>query len=278
MQWAGGQRRNGKSNMNLSFCSTATSIDVVAYEKALRAQFEVLCRDRVLQSLHKNAKTSLCFSATEWGSLFAETENRILFVGKANNGAFRPLQSQLRVEDLFGRNAIFNPSSGLTWNASNWNLTESGHGGDWRPSRSPFFRVLRGVAEGLYGKEWDRRVAYGNFCKCNVEINSSPDARVYENCREIFANLFKIDLQYLNPKFVICFTGSGDDNAKRQTLWFSKKFLPFVGELPNANVRWGDYCVRVFEVAGRYYLISEHPQGKPETLHVETLLKVIRSL
>ena len=67
--------------------------------------------------------------------------------------------------------------------------------------------------------------------------------------------MLNVDLKYLNPNFVICFTGSGDS-----TFWFSKMFLGYLDAVETDCVQWiGDnrFCIRVYHARGRYFLVAK---------------------
>ena len=38
---------------------------------------------------------------------------------------------------------------------------------------------------------------------------------------------------------------------------------------------WGKYKIDVYKIGEVYYLVSEHPQGKKESLHVEAILSIL---
>ena len=250
-------------------------IDFDSYRESLKHLYEKLCVDDELIRIH--TKTPLCFSATEWGDCFSDTNPRVLFLGKANNGAYRP--KRLAVDELFdGNDLILSNGGGMKWIDDTWDCPNKC---GWYPGRSPFFRVLRKMSEELcdlyhWKSSWYKYVAYGNFGKCNIDANPSPSMRIYSDRELLFAEMLNVDLKYLNPNFVICFTGSGDS-----TFWFSKMFLGYLDAVETDCVQWiGDnrFCIRVYHARGRYFLVSEHPQGKPEDSHVETMLKIIEKL
>ena len=251
-------------------------IKIAEYESALRKHFGELCADRELQKLNSKRCTQLCFSATEWGGDFAETHNRIMFLGKANNGA--SVYDELNVEKLFKKgSSVFSVEDGMHWIDRQWD-TPNEYGG-WRPGKSQFFRVMRSVAEAFYEHdEWYRHIAYGNFCKCNVNNNTSPDWRVYGGRTELLTRLLETDLKYLNPKFIVCFTGSGDVGAKHETLWFSKMFLDNLKQPARLvkTIPWSQYQLLVYESGTRYFLVTEHPMGKSERSHVEAIVNAIQ--
>lgn len=252
-------------------------MDYDTYKQSLISLYQKLCEDDELKRIHQ--KIPLCFSATEWGDCFLDSSPKVLFLGKANNGAIVP--KQLDVRELFeGEEAILSNGGGLKWISDTWAMRRENS--RWYPKHTPFFRVLRSIAEELceqYGWEkakWYQYVAYGNFGKCNIDESPSPSMRIFAGREALFAKMLEVDLEYLRPDFVVCFTGSG-----KSTRWFSNMFLNRLGAIEGASVEWdGDkrYCLRVYRWKGRYFLVTEHPQRKPEPPHVKTVCRGIEEL
>ena len=46
----------------------------------------------------------------------------------------------------------------------------------------------------------------------------------------------------------------------------------------NKSIKWGNYQTRYQKYNNRLFIRSMHPQGKPEALHVDTIIKCIREM
>ena len=258
--------------------------DFDSYKKELMGLYQRLCEDEELVRLQM--KAPLGFSATAWGDRFMESEPRILFLGKANNGAHTAqLQNgncAIDLDELFTGSASILLGNG-EWMDEYHDKWDRPNAFGWHPGRSPFFRVLRQVSEMLcarYGwckENWHRYVAYGNFSKCNVDAAVSPCLRILNGREDLFTEILKVELRYLAPDFIVCFTGSGEGTTR----WFSDLFLTRLGAVEAEVFPWCEgnrYCVRVFKWQNRYLLVTEHPQRKPEAVHAKAICRAIENL
>lgn len=261
-----------------SLVQGTSTVDFDSYKDELKCLYRQLCEEEKLIRIHE--KNPLCFSATEWGDRFPMSNPKVLFIGKANNGAHKP--DKLDVDKLFESRdgAILSNGGGLKWIQDKWSIPNKL---DRCPCHSPFFRVLCRIAIGMCEKwgwlksEWFKHVAYGNFAKCNIDSSQGPSLRVIGGREKLFTDMLKVDLKYLAPDFVVCFTGS----KRGKTLWFSDMFLRQFDAIKETTVHWnGDsrYCIAVYKVRNTYFLVTEHPQGKPEESHAKTVCSVIEKI
>ena len=270
---------SSKGRANSVFKEPAT-VDFDSYKDELKGLYGQLCGDAELITIHR--ANPLCFSATEWGDCFPKSFPKVLFIGKANNGAYKP--HKLDVDELFGTKisssrcgSILSNGGGMKWIQDTWSKPNNS---DWCPGHSPFFRVLRKIAVEICDKygwprsEWYKYFAYGNFSRCNIDSSRGPSLKVIGGREDLFTEILNVDLKYLMPDFVVCFTGS----KKGKTRWFSDMFLRRLGAEKETAVQWkGDsrYCLVAYKVKETYFLVTEHPQGKPEELHAKTVCNVI---
>lgn len=204
----------------------------------------------------------VCFAA-QWGKFFPEeTNDGVLFVGRATNGwtCLTP-----DVDVLFGEtnNAIFNLPNQMEW-VDMQDRSKIGY----NSRQSAFWRVIRKVSRHLYPEPELSHVAWSNVCKIAPD-GANPNDELYYAQLNTCQRILKAEIDSLAPKFVIFLTG----------LAWCKDFLYYL--IPDRNQRplcseaWGNYDVKAFEHGGIYYLVSEHPQSKPEDEHAQAIIRLI---
>lgn len=89
--------------------------------------------------------------------------------------------------------------------------------------------------------------------------------------KPLYKNLKK-EIEILSPKYVIMLVGQN----------WAKDFMRYLNDNQETHrietIRWGNYEVIVYTIKGTIYLISEHPMGKPEQIHIEVLNSLISNL
>ena len=89
---------------------------------------------------------------------------------------------------------------------------------------------------------------------------------------EYVTEIFKKEIKTLSPKFVVMFAGKcwADD-----FVWYvNGKKKPE----PLETIEWDEnygYEINIYKIEEVYYLITEHPQGKNETLHAQAIIDTI---
>ncbi len=198
----------------------------------------------------------------QWGKDFPQGENQgFLFYGRANNGW---ISSSDNVEELFaegGEDCIFARKNQMEWMAKD--MVD-----DYRPSSSAFIRTIRNVASEYYDN-WPCHVAWSNLYKVAPWEGGNPsDTLCYaqlEDCKKIMQE----ELAFTSPLAVVMLTG----------YYWAKDFLEYMngGLEPNCIDReaWGSYEAWAYRLNGRLIIVSEHPQGKPEAVHAEAIVRLI---
>ncbi|OAV69964.1 hypothetical protein Barb6XT_00166 [Bacteroidales bacterium Barb6XT] len=205
--------------------------------------------------LEKNIYT-LCAFCAQWGKEFPEEKNSgILFVGRATNGW---PEEEHDVDAIFGESSKIFACNDLMEEWANNN------------PKSAFCRVIRKTMQMLYSdEEWQAHVAWSNLCKIAPQSGSPKRNTFYSNQLNAYRKILETEIEILSPKFVVMLTG--DD--------WAEDFLPYLngGEHPESidTAYWGGYEAKVYEIKNVTYIVSRHPQGKPEESHVETIAELI---
>lgn len=217
-------------------------------KEALRSLYEAMLKDEKISVL---SERNYCCMAPYVGSKFPTTANDgIIFYGRANNGW------KTGVDDDF--DTIYNKGSeGLT---------------DYiNDNCSPFFRTAGKAFSNYYGEEWYEYTAYSNLYKVAPSA-SNPEAKICNYQWEYVADIFMKEIEILSPKFAVLFTNED----------WGWKFLHYINNKENpqflCSENWDKYRIDIYKIGDVYYLISEHPQGKPEQEHADAILRVIQDV
>ncbi len=207
-------------------------------------------------------KELVCF-AMQWGKLFPTRRNDgLLFVGRATNG-WTSLTPDVDV--LFGNTdmAIFNLPDQMEW----VNATDHSKQG-YNSRKSAFWRTIRNVSHYFYPENELSHVAWSNVCKV-APYEGNPSDGLYYAQLETCQKILEAEIEELSPRFVIFLTGLG----------WCKDYIEYL--IPEGNrkcievVAWGNYQVSVYSNNCIYYLVTEHPQAKPEMEHYQALINII---
>lgn len=160
--------------------------------------------------------------------------------------------------------------------------------GRYNPATSPFWRVIRKVSSKLYSEaDWYKHIIYNNLYRVSADKNPA-DSLCYkqiETCGKLLYN----EIAYFAPKAVLCLTGmawaqevleevtDANDSFSLGGTCCEKSYLDETGiqMIVSRIIPWGDYEVSVVKSDMTTFLITEHPQGKPEDEHVEAILKAL---
>ena len=127
--------------------------------------------------------------AAQWGKFFPQKErDGILFVGRATRGWSNDDRD---VDRLFDdpKERIFNKSDQMIWA---------------RDYQSPFWRVLRGVANHFHGENGIEYVAWTNVSKLAPDSNNgNPAGRLYDIQQEDDYKIFSKEVEILNPGIIV---------------------------------------------------------------------------
>ena len=213
-----------------------------------------------------------CAFCMQWGKNFPE-KNGVLFVGKAVNGW---VTKEFTIDSIFHSDdaeRVFDRPDQMEWVEEYWH--EPNPDG-WRASSSAFWRVINGITLKLYPKEteinsgdWWKYIAWSNLYKLAPQSGGNPPIRggQLEACKKILQK----EIEILSPKFVVLLTS-----------WEWAK--DFIESLKNYNkddfqtFEWDNYAAWLYQINGINYIVSEHPQGKPQEIHIDTIVEIIKSL
>lgn len=236
------------------------------FEPRLRAALKPLYSE-LMEAVRpfQNDERGLCPFALQWGKEFPKDEHEgILFVGRATNGW---VSFSDDVDVLFGEDdeAIFNRKDQMMWVH---NLSGSSHGYNTR--RSAFWRVIRGVSSAYYPHPELAHVAWSNVTKVAPDGANPGNALYYaqlDACKRILAK----EIEILSPRYVVFLTGHG---------WAIDFLKGLNGDSAPTRILkepWDGFFARSFEIGGRTFILSEHPQGKPEESHIAAICTIIEA-
>jgi hypothetical protein len=187
-----------------------------------------------------------------------EGKNGVLFVGKAEN---MEDQQGLTIEDAFCK-----AQKGII-NKERWLEKPTG-----KASRSSYNRVVQKLAKYLKQEK-----GINHFARTNLYKLSTTKSDIFgSEFDKGFVDIFKNEIELLQPKYVILLTGGLEDVflQKMGNVKFESK-LPFSyknkGKIQNKQC-----CCKIIEIKGidSIFITAFHPQGKPE----KELVKTIKSL
>ena len=204
----------------------------------------------------------------QWGEQFPVEKNTgIIFYGRANNGW---VCFDTTAEDIFDPNnsdRAFARDDQMSW------VEEcAGDVNGYNSNSSAFWRVVRNVSSEFYPKDELQHIAWSNLCKIAPD-GSNPSDSLYYAQLPYASGIMKTEIEFFSPKHVVLLTGEGWAMPFMKEI-FGKDEPPIVGSAEFGGVR--DYEITVYEKDNVFYYVSEHPQGKNESTHIEALVKLIK--
>ena len=199
----------------------------------------------------------------QWGENFPSAKNEgILFVGKAVNGWDTHDKD---VNILFGNSdkRIFARDEQMKW-------VSTGEGCQgYNSKRSAFWRAIKGVTQNFHPKEeWYSYVAWSNLYKLNQGGN--PKASLRNEQHDICKRILEKEIEIFSPKFVVMFTSG-----------WERDFLFFLNDnndpVKKSSIKWGNHETRLYKINDIVYIVTLHPQGKKENIHVEAIVSLINN-
>jgi hypothetical protein len=142
-------------------------------------------------------------------------------------------------------------------------------GNGYNPLSSAFIRTLRNIA-GFFYNDWSSHVAWSNLYKIAPYEGGNPcDSLCYKELDDCI-KIIQEEISFLSPCVVVMLTGYN----------WAKDFLEPIngGRKPECIdcEEWGDYKASAYLIERRLFIVSEHPQGKPETSHADAIVKLIK--
>ena len=223
----------------------------------------------LMQSVEEYQEGGLVPFCMQWGKHFPQEENDgIMFYGRATNG-WVTLESD--VDKLFDIN--FDDRIFFRDDQMQWVDDCAGNTGNYNTNNSAFWRVIRRTASAFYPQEPLHHIAWSNVCKIAPDGGNPSDALFYAQLPSARAIMQK-EIEIFSPKHIVLLTGKA----------WAQDFLYFLNGSQSTksikSYKWGSenqYMVKVYQIGGVHFYLSEHPQGKNEDTHVDVLVKAIRS-
>ncbi len=151
----------------------------------------------------KDFDYSKVFFCMQWGRNYPKELNTgLMFVGRATNGWISDNDS---IEDLFGdgKEAIFDRRDQMQWVENLEGNTEG-----YNTRNSAFWRVIKGVSQKFYPKNWSSYVAWSNVCKV-APWEGNPSDPLYYVQIGTAQEIFEAEVSTLSPRIIIMLTGQG---------------------------------------------------------------------
>ena len=205
-------------------------------------------------------KVTFC---AQWGSNFPTKDNTgILFVGRATNGWITTSED---IDVLFGNTdeAIFARSDQMEW------VKDLEGDKPYNTRKSAFWRVIKRVSKQFYPYDWYSNIAWSNVCKVAPNKGGNPSDPLYyaqlNDCQKILEK----EIEIFSPHFVVMLTGEA----------WSRDYIIYLNKGEGLKCihtdSWDGYNCKVYKIGDVYYIVSEHPQSKPEDSHVQCLINII---
>ncbi len=204
----------------------------------------------------------------QWGKDFPTEKNTgIMFYGRANNGWMCFDTTAEDVFDLNNAERAFARDDQMTWVEESAGDTKG-----YNSNLSALWRVIRGVAREFYPEDELQHIVWSNLCKVAPD-GDNPSGALYDSQLPAAVEIMKTEIDFFSPRHVVLLTGES------WAMPFLKQI--FGEEEPKAvgSAEFGgahDYEINVYEKDNVYYYVSEHPQGKNESTHIEALVDLIK--
>ncbi|MBD5173775.1 MAG: hypothetical protein HDT08_03960 [Bacteroidales bacterium] len=204
----------------------------------------------------------------QWGRLYPTEKNTgLMFYGRANNGW---VCFDTTVEDIFDPN---NPDRAFDRDDQmQWVDECAGDTNGYNSNKSAFWRVIKNVSKAFYPNDELQHIVWSNLCKIAPDGQNPSDALYYAQLPSA-CEIMKTEIEFFSPRHVVLLTGEG------WAMPFLKKILGTDEPTVVGSEIFGgsnEYEIKVYEKDNVFYYVSEHPQGKDESTHIESLVKLIR--
>jgi hypothetical protein len=203
----------------------------------------------------------ICVFFPQTGKNYYGTDTKLLFIGQSANTAGESRD----VEELFDLNdkdRIVNRDDEIEWVEKAANPSS-----DYNTNRSQFWRLIKKVSKGFYGKEdWYNYIAWSNVCKVKP-CTKNPPWKLLQMQRAAGLKILTEEIRVLKPDFVI-FLSSQWENFYLESIGLDRE---------KACVKpWADTESRYQTINGVTYIMSPHPRGNKEAPHVEAILEILK--
>lgn len=224
---------------------------------------------KLIEGYHK---TNVSPFIIHFGKKFPEHPNEgILFVGRATNGNSNGssignnYEHQLRI--------ALEPQN---YNNIKW-IEEQFSQKNSYCRKSAFWRVVRSISKEFYGDNWYEKIGWSDLYKIapskRGKTNANPDIELMKLQKDKCVEILEAEIQMLSPKYVVLFVGNWvSDFLFRLNHGTSKSI---------ATYEWGirkPYKTKLYNIDNRYFILTEHPQGKNETELINCILNIMKSI
>jgi hypothetical protein len=217
--------------------------------------------------LSKNTFKDVCTFCIQWGENFPFAKNEgILFVGKCVNGwASKETDANILFGDPNKQDTIFARPDQMKWVKD-----LEGDNDVYNTNKSAFWRVIKRVSQNLYPKDdWYSYVAWSNLYKLSPFEGGNPSEALCEEQLGACRKIFEKEIEIFSPKYVVMFTSG-----------WEHKFLYHLNDNNHTKSelkeKWDDYETKLFRIKDVIFIVSKHPERKPEDEHVEAITKLIK--
>lgn len=221
-----------------------------------------------------------CFGSEKWnekvypffiqeGKKFENSEKRILFVGKSVNGW---VTNSTDIDILFygdseSKRKIVNRTDEMSWvikpNSKRKGLKTYKHSSFWRL----IYLVTKSLLSKEESKEWYNYIAWSNLYKISP-AKGNPTVEMKKLQQEVCCKILDKEIEVLRPKFIVFLTSG-----------WEKFYINHLGlNLSSfSSISWGknNYKIKYHTSSGITYILSQHPQGKPEKQHAQIIIGII---
>jgi hypothetical protein len=203
-----------------------------------------------------------------WPLRGARYDAELLVIGRSVNGwidewTARQLQDpQVRHKVVEQMRADAEPENHdrMAWVTDLWGATSG-----YNTRRSAFWRVLRRISGGDAGPEdWPSRLVWTNLYKVSPAAGWNPGGHLQRAQRAAASELLKLEVEAFAPRRVLALTGD----------WIA----PFVNGLNLTLEARSGLVEGIGSDAGRAWVVSKHPMGKPEDRFVDEVLGAFAEL
>jgi hypothetical protein len=222
-----------------------------------------------------------CFTAEKWkgqicpffiqeGKKFPTSSRKILFVGKSVNGW---VTTSTDIEILFngdsdGKRKIVNRLDEMSWvvkpNTKRKGVKTYKHSSFWRL----IYLVTKSLLLKEKSKEWYDYIAWSNLYKISPK-RGNPTDEMKKLQQEVCCKILDKEIEILQPKFIIFLTSG-----------WERFYIKHLGLdlLSFSSVSWSkkNYKIRYKTISGVTYILSQHPQCKPEKSHGNKIVEILK--
>ena len=225
-----------------------------------------------------------CFGSEKWngkiypffiqeGKNFQNSDKKILFVGKSVNGW---VTDSTDIDILFygdseGKGKIVNRTDEMSWVVNTVKRPNAKKKNVIPCKNSSFWRLIHFVTQTLLSKdesnEWYDYIAWSNLYKISPK-NGNPTEEMKKLQQEVCCKILDKEIEVLQPKFVVFLTSGWEKFYINHLALNLSSFSSVTWEKKN-------YKIKHQTSLGITYILSQHPQGKPEKTHGNKIAEII---